>query len=182
MGTFKKYLLSSALRMKHIRRNEDGATMVEFALLALPFFIMLLGIIELAIIFFLNSSLQHATQEASRQIRTGSFTGTEQEFENIICGIMSPGKTTDAELAPCRDKLEVSVVSMDDFGAVAFNAAPTRDPDDPIAATSGGETVMVQTIYRFQLLTPGEWTHLSNVEGKNERDLRAVSAFRNEPF
>lgn len=182
MSTLRTKLLNTAARLKTFRRREDGATMVEFALLALPFFIMLLGIIELAIIFFLNSALQNATHEASRQIRVGAFSGTEKDFENLICGQLNPGATNDGELAPCREKLTISVVGLDDFGAVAFGSGPARDPDDPLAATSGGETVLVRAVYRFKLVTPGQWTRLSNVPNKNERDLRAVSAFRNEPF
>jgi len=64
----------SALRFaKRFRKNEDGATAIEFAFVALPFFALLFGIMELAIVFFINSALVHSTSEAGRHIRVGNF-------------------------------------------------------------------------------------------------------------
>ena len=59
-----------ALRFaKRFTRNEDGATAIEFAIVALPFFALLFGILELAVVFFINSALVQATAEAGRVLR-----------------------------------------------------------------------------------------------------------------
>jgi len=56
-------------RMKNFARNTNGATALEFSLLALPFMLLVFGIIELAIVFFTTTSLQHNLFEETREIR-----------------------------------------------------------------------------------------------------------------
>ncbi len=43
------------------------------ALIATPFFLLLFGIVELGMIFLVASSLENATAEAARTIRTGEM-------------------------------------------------------------------------------------------------------------
>jgi len=77
-----------ALRFaKRFINDEDGATAIEFAFVALPFFALLFGIMELAIVFFINSALTHATSEAGRLIRVGNFQacGGADQFKALVC-------------------------------------------------------------------------------------------------
>jgi len=77
-----------ALRFaKRFKKNEDGATAIEFAIVALPFFTLLFGIMELAIVFFVNSALVHATSEAGRHVRVGNFQacGGADQFKALVC-------------------------------------------------------------------------------------------------
>jgi Flp pilus assembly protein TadG len=54
------------------RKDERGATAVEFGLVALPFFAILLYAIEIALVFLFNSNLDAAVRNASRAIMTGA--------------------------------------------------------------------------------------------------------------
>jgi Flp pilus assembly pilin Flp len=56
-----------------IRRNEDGTTAVEFALIALPFFMMLFGILSVCQLYFWVFTSENAVWTASRDMRTGAF-------------------------------------------------------------------------------------------------------------
>lgn len=51
---------------KRIRRNEDGAALVEFAIVAPVFFMMLMGIFDLGHIAYVRSILNGAVQNAAR--------------------------------------------------------------------------------------------------------------------
>lgn len=51
--------------------REDGATVVEFALLAPLFFFLLFIIIELGILFWVNLTMQYAVREGARYAITG---------------------------------------------------------------------------------------------------------------
>ena len=53
-------------------RDESGVTAVEFALVGLPFLIMVIGIIEMSLMFTSQSLLEASTSQAARQIRTGA--------------------------------------------------------------------------------------------------------------
>ena len=51
------------LRFAAARR---GTTAIEFAIIALPFCVMLFGIIELGMVFLVSVTLQNATDNAAR--------------------------------------------------------------------------------------------------------------------
>jgi len=80
----------SMRRMRRYLKNREGTAAIEFAILAIPFFMLLFAILELAIVFFINSTLNHSVSEASRQIRTGNFQscGTKEKFKELVCANM----------------------------------------------------------------------------------------------
>ena len=55
------------------RRDQDGATAVEFALISVPFFMMLFGIMSICQLYFWTFTTENAVWSASRDIRTGTF-------------------------------------------------------------------------------------------------------------
>ena len=52
-------------------RQQDGATTVEFAMVAAPFLAMMFAIIETAIVFFAGQTLETAGADSARLIMTG---------------------------------------------------------------------------------------------------------------
>ena len=65
------------------RRDNSGATAVEFAIIALPFMLLMFGIMTVCLYFFTNFSLENAAWAAARSVRTGqmqqgtgAYTGT----------------------------------------------------------------------------------------------------------
>ncbi len=181
-------------KMRQGYRNDDGAVAVEFAIIALPFFALLFAIIELAIIFFLNSSLESATFETARKVRTGTFCGDEDTFKLAVCQGMNPGVPA-SDLNACQARTDIRIRQMGSgFNSmVDLNWNPPPVPNPPpagytppppnYASTNGGETVLVAVRYRHPLTIPGTLTRLANAnDGSNSREIFAVSAFRNEPF
>jgi len=177
---------------KRFQKNEDGATAVEFAIVALPFFALLFGILELAIVFFVNSALVHATADAGRKIRTGNFQacGAENEFKALVCAEMD-------NMASCWNNLRIDVVTGPDFKTIAVPSAPA--PQEPVTDASGNTTVpptpngvynansagdplVIRSTFYYRLALPPLLTRLDNPKGSGVRVLTATTAFRNEPF
>ena len=52
-------------------RNRDGSAAVEFGLVVLPFCVMIFAILEVALIFTLDSVLENAAIGTGRLVRTG---------------------------------------------------------------------------------------------------------------
>ena len=52
-------------------RSRDGSAAVEFALVALPFCFMIFAILEVVLIFTLDSVLENAAINTGRLVRTG---------------------------------------------------------------------------------------------------------------
>ena len=52
-------------------KNQKGATAIEFAFVALPFFMLMIGILELGMYYASATVMEGATVQAARIIRTG---------------------------------------------------------------------------------------------------------------
>jgi len=174
-------------RVKRYRKAKDGATAVEFALLAIPFFMLLFAILELAIIFFLSSTLSHAVGEAGRLVRVGNFQNCGQAaFKAEICSRMNA-------IGSCENSLRVDLISEPTFSAVTLPdvpTPPTAPPGAPAPAipngdydeTLAGDPVVLRALYYHKLLLPPQLTRLENVPGSKTRVLVSTTAFQNEPF
>lgn len=185
---------------KNFFKNEDGTTAIEFAILGLPFLALLFGIIELAIVFFVSSTAQHALETSAREIRTGEYqlnSGTVATLETSICGHM--GNNTSDAITQCTDKLTIDGVtsptgSFSDITLPAsalcsgsdaeieqcMNENPTV-ADSDVICTTGGQIMVVRLQYHHSLSVPFGLTRLANT-GNNTRVISHTTAFRNEPF
>ena len=162
-------------------RDRDGATAVEFALVATPFFLLLFGILEIALIFFATAVSEDAVSEAARDIRTGevqTLGQTEVDFRGAICARIDV-------IADCG-RLRVDVRTFDNFNAADMGAPMTEEgelDDEHFTFEPGeaGDVVVVRVFYDWPLLGPGMVNGLSNMSG-NRRLISSATAFRNEPF
>lgn len=167
------------LTLRFIKARE-GATAVEFALIAGPFFLLLMGLIEIALFFFASSMIETATAEAAREIRTGEVVMAGDgpgEFRDRICA--RAGAILDCA------RIQVDVRRVDSFG-VAQLGAMINDAGVDISAFGfdpggPGEIVVVRAVYEWPLIAPGQFNGLANLPG-NKRLIVASSAFRNEQF
>jgi len=185
MKTFLKTVFNP---IKHFRANQRGATAIEFAILAIPFCMMIFAILELAIIFFINSSLAHAVSEAGREIRVGNMQscGSEANFKTLVCNNMEG-------FGNCEAHLRVDVVSEPTFTAVALPSTPPPvvDPMDPTIITVpagsydnpvASAPVVIRAQYYHRLAIPPVLTRLENIPNTGVRLLESTTAFRAEPF
>lgn len=177
-------------RAKRFFGNREGTAAIEFAILAIPFFMLLFAILELAIVFFINSTLTHSVSEAGRQIRTGNFQacGTQDNFKKLVCSNMRG-------LGNCEKRLRIDVVSGGNFGSITLSEPPKppeKDPSDPSSTddvpngdwvdTGANAPVVIRGLYYHKLVLPPQLTRLENVRGSGIRLLNATTAFKNEPF
>jgi Flp pilus assembly protein TadG len=161
-------------------RNRDGSAAVEFALVGLPFCFMVFAILEVALIFTLDSVLENAAIDTGRLVRTGQASAqgmTAEQFKAQLCSRMSIFSSDCAS----RATIDVRVIPQ-------FNTAP---PDplagegfDPSSLTyangAPGNLVLVRVWYEHPLLTSFLSQGLSQV-GDRTAVLTATTAFRNEP-
>jgi Flp pilus assembly protein TadG len=156
--------------------------MVEFALIAIPFFMLLFGILEAGVIFFAGSMLNKGTADAARLIRTGQAQAqnmTQTQFHDYICTQISP-------LLACGTNLQVDVESFSSFANVQISNPilpnGTLDPNLNHYSIGGpGDIVLVRTFYTWDIVTPLLQPFFSNLSGGN-RLLSSASTYRNEPF
>lgn len=172
-------------RSKSYLSNGEGSAAIEFGLLAIPFFMLIFGILELAVILFINASMTHAVGEAGRQIRVGNFqacAGDRAEiFKQLVCTKMSG-------LGKCAQRLTVDVKSGPNFQSIVLPDPPEADdtdsevPNGTVDSTTGGDPVVARAVYYYSLALPAQLTRLETKKGSGIRELRSSTAFRNEPF
>lgn len=86
VSTARSRRVRRRLSLGRFARNSDGATAVEFALLAMPFLLTLFAIIEFGVSLTTQQLLANATEDVAREIRTGQITDiTPAELQNKIC-------------------------------------------------------------------------------------------------
>jgi len=190
-----KWMLAPTLkRADRFCRHERGATLIEFGILALPFFTIIAAILETSLVFFASQILDSAVQDAGRLIRTGQMqTGTVSD--NTLAGFRTKVCNGVYNMMPCASiKLKVSVVADFASATVTYpiqtgNACTTTNGVKTCNWTIvegytpgiGGDVVLVQAYYKWPTLVrlPG-FNLQDQVDGT--RLLGAVRVFRNEPF
>jgi Flp pilus assembly protein TadG len=169
--------------LRQLRRDASkGSAAIEFAFIAPVFFVLLMGTIEAALIFFAQATLQNAVSEAGRLVRTGQVQSdslTQDQFRTKICTAVSP-------LLACDANLTVDVESFNAYGNLAYS--PPLDSKGNMNATMNKfapgapcNVVLVRAFYTWRVFSPGLDWFLVNMAG-NHHLLSAASAFRNEPF
>jgi len=170
-------------RRRAFARAQDGATAVEFALIAGPLLLLIFGILELALVFMMSTALETATAGAARPLRTGEMqtngTANKTAFAQAVCNRMSWLGVA------CMQRLQVDVRTFSDFTSLRDNPAMSGAAFDPTKAcwSPGGPTdiVLVRTYYSWTIFTPLISSALVNAPN-NTRLISAVEAFRNEPY
>lgn len=169
-------------RFEQFASDKRGLAAVEFALIAIPFFLLIFGLLEVCVIFIMSSVLEHGASEVAREIRTGQLQQagvSEADFKTKLCGELF-------NLMSCDSKLHTDVATFTSF-ATTGNPSPidptTRDLNDTFGYSLGAqnEIVVVRVFYEWDLLIPIMSAPLANMSG-NRRLLQATVAFRNEPF
>lgn len=167
--------------LRQFGRDSSGASAVEFALVAGPLILMLLAILQVGLVYFANFTLENATAQGARLIRTGQAQTQNFDagaFKNEVCKHLSA-------MLPCT-KLKLDVRRF-----ASFSSSELTNPLDSggnlktsfsYDPGQGGEVVVVRAFYLWDLPAqlPAEIS-LSNM-GSGNRLLIATVAFRNEPF
>jgi Flp pilus assembly protein TadG len=164
-------------------RRQDGAVAVEFALILLPFLALMFGIMETALVFFADQTLETAVADSARLIMTGQAQGqnlTAATFKNAVCARIYG-------LFNCQAGVYVNVQTYSSFGSIS-NSPPLNQNGTLNTSNLGyspggpGDIVVVQLFYQWPIyVSLMNLGNLSNMAGGN-RLLVATAAFRNEPY
>ena len=161
--------------LKGFWRDHDGATVVEFALVAPLLFLTLFSLVEIGALGMMSSGLDNAVYETARRIRTGRDDGaaTASGFEDQICARLG------GNLSKCRDRLTISVQRFDRFSDA--NAIVTAAPAGQFNKGVADDIIVVKADFEWPLMTPFIATAY-NRSGPLSVTLGSRTAFKNEPF
>ena len=183
LGKMLSRIVKSSRRYKS---SENGATAIEFGMVAFPFFALLGVIIETGSMMFTEYGLQSAVQEAARQARTGQAqTGamTSADFKTLICKNASL-------VANCSSGLTVYANSYTTWAQLAANMPTFGNigvKDDgtpnPTAYKLGAPTCPSSLVatYDWHFMMP-MMNYMGNIQGGTARRLVGFAMFQTEPY
>lgn len=170
--------------LRRFVRAREGATAIEFGIIAIPMLMLIFGTIELGMVLLVSTTLDTATDFASREIRTGRFQGGAQSdastFKTLLCNQMtwlSQG---------CTSKVIVEAQTYSNFTTAGQSAGDDPSKFDSTikrcwSVGNQGDIVVVRTYYAWPLFTPLLNASLAN-SAKKTRLITSARAFKNEPY
>jgi Flp pilus assembly protein TadG len=174
MGVIQKF--------NNLRKNEDGATAVEFAFLAIPFVYMLVGILEMCLMFAGGTILHGGTGVAGRLVRTGQLQAQadpEAAFRTALCEEVSI-------FLNC-DNIVYEVIDLGEGGFSAGSVAPPKITEDgemeagEFDPGEEGSVILVRASYLYPIVTPIFSSFLSDAPN-NSKLFISTLVIKNEPY
>ena len=178
---------SSARLAPRFRRDQAGTSAIEFALLARPFFIFLLLILEVGLVFLVGQALENATQDAARLIRTGQARQSHSRNPSSKDDLRSAAGASELPQAAKID-VRVATVSVAADLSSADQGRSSWTKRLRLRAGSGDDIVVVRAFYPWPvtagLARPDPAPRLQADIAGDRRLSPAVDrrSFRNEPF
>lgn len=179
-----------------LSRRSDGASAIEFALVSMPVIVMIMGILEVAVILFVNVIMEGAIRDSARFGITGYTTGGKSR-ETIIREIIDDRTLGFVDMT----KVDIQTIVYPDFDSIGpetyadangngqydggetffdINGNGVWDANPGTTSAGGAGAVVVYKVsYDWPLLTG----LLAPVLGHDGLFSLSVStAVRNEPF
>ena len=154
---------------RRLLRDDRGATAVEFAVIAIPLILLLIGTVVSAASIMVWGMFDIATKDAGRQIQIGSIrSNTDSAVRTFICGQLG------GIVADCKGALMIYAGSGASFSTipVATVSGTTLSPTSYSTGTNGS-LVVLQVAYKTPFGIP--FTSVGAFM------LTSTTVFRNEP-
>ncbi len=171
------------LKSHSIFKNKDGATAIEFALLILPFSLTVFVILEIALIFFVDSALDSSLHKSARSVRVGTAQNPGSpwnlaKFKSDLCSHM-------AYYFDCTNSLKVSSRVITDISNVSYIDPVDESGSLAVAETfnpgSSDDYVLIQAFIPWKPILP-VYGFVSAQLNDGTYILGAAVLFKNEPF
>lgn len=165
---------------RSLLQSEAGVAVLEFAILAPIFFLLLLALIDMSLFFATHSIVDKSVENAARAVRLGSLQADKDgsNFRATLC--------QNLYFVEC-EKFSFSVEATDNLTSVSSKPKIDKEGqiDNPTYNPGKPEQFVVITIvyvYRFIIPWIGE---LLGDDGLSDPQTRAIVSFlviKNEPY
>ena len=166
--------------LRSLSKDKKGSAAIEFAILALPFFVVIFAIAEIAVMYFVDSGLDAALHKAVRSVRVGvakSGNWDSLKFKDVICKELSYSFDCKAKLK-VRATVITNMASINKISPITGGAlAVTEDFNLGVS----GSYVLIQAYlpwdptFKLYTISAGKLSDGSYILGSAE-------LIKNEPF
>ena len=178
--------------LRRWRADASGATSVEFAIVAMPFVLLLFGIMSVCLFYFADFSTENATWQAARAMRTGQLQQSQGAYAGAVTNadrkrIFKKAFCDRVPIFPdCNSKVVVIVQSSTGFGGItqpncASNGVLINDSSAAFNTGAATSVVLVTVCYPWEFGGKLPMFNLGNLQG-GALLMQASAAFRTEPY
>lgn len=190
-------------RLARLFRSRDGAAAIEFAILAIPYFMIIFATIETFVAYWGEQVVANAVNTMSRDLRTGQITFgldrdsdmTEVEFRQKFCSEISVLMKCSATEATKPEQLYLDVRSFTTFANIPKNIPRVSsdkyadiDPSSFKFSPGGPNSInILRAYYRWKVITDLIRPYITSIrpaDGSMPTDFLIVetTAFMNENY
>ncbi len=165
--------------VSRVLKDARGVAAIEFAVIALPLFMMIAGMIETGVLAFTSAVTEAATRDAARQVRTGNVQNASDalaRFRTEFCRSLPSTFNCGTFYFDVRTFSEFTAISLP---PVTFDANGV--PQGLQFAPGGANSVVsVRVVHPYRFLTP----LLGELMGGASSTVALISTavMRTEPF
>ncbi|MBB3162677.1 pilus assembly protein [Rhizobium laguerreae] len=191
------------LRLRALARSREGAAAIEFALLAIPYFLVIFAILETFVAFAAEELVSNGVDTMSRRMRTGQITYNlgrttdmnQAQFRQAFCDEISILIRCSATEVATPSKLYLDVQTFSTFSAIP-TTIPKVSTDkyadiNPAAfkyTPGGAGTInMLRAYYRWEIITDLVRPYITTIRPSggsmpSQYLIVGTAAFQNEQY
>jgi len=166
-------------------KNRNGGAAMEFAIVSIPLFALILASLQTAIVFFEQQALQTATTKAARQLMTGNAqqaSDTASQYQNVVCGYATSftcaNIMVDVESASSYSSISTAPLALTYNGSGQVTNSFSYSPGGP------GDIVILRVMYNWPVITGPLGFNIGGTNGAAPGNFLLVgtAVFKNEPY
>jgi len=164
-----------------LARSERGMAAVEFALVAPVFLGMMLGILQICLIFFAKEALETVTEYAARGVLTGQVQSaglTQAQFQSQVCANVPALFKCSGLMVDLQPATSLSTVNTAE-PALTFDASGNVTNSWQFNPGSTGQIMALRVMYQWPLFTGPLGLNLANLSNGNLL-IMSTAVFKNE--
>jgi Flp pilus assembly protein TadG len=161
--------------------NKRGTVAIEFAMIALPFFLLIFAVVEVSLSFAAQQVMANTTDDIARQLRTGEIkTLSLAQLKQMVCSrLLMPAANCPDLVVDLRTYATFALVPKTiplktggDVNSTGFNSAP-----------GGANTInQLRVFYRWPIFTDLMKPRIATIDGTGKILLFSSATWRNEPY
>lgn len=166
------------------RKDNRGSVAIEFALIALPFFLLIFAVVEVTLSFTAEQVMSNTVDDIARQLRTGQLRTTDVSDATKLKALICPRLLMAA--TPCPD-LVVDLQTYATFKTVPTTVPLTSNNDVDVSTLKvnpgdAGTINQLRIFYRWPILTDLMKTRIASIKSQGKTLLFSTATWQNEPY
>lgn len=179
-------------------RAKGGSAAIEFAILVIPFFMIIFATVETFVAYNAEQVVSGAVDTLARKVRTGQITfamgrptdKTKTEFRALFCAEIAVMITCDSTEAATPKRLLIDLRSFTSYSSmpktIPFTAGDVDSSAFVYSPGGPGSLHMLRAAYKWEIMTDLMRPYLTNIKpsGVVPKDYLIVStaAFKSESY